>query len=109
LALVPPVTDEVPRMSGRNSGMSSLITNDVKNITDHDLIICHCLIHHENMCAKSLKMTNVVTVVSKFVNFIMSKGINHHQFKDFWSDMESEYRDVLLLYKNSLAELWFDA
>jgi hypothetical protein len=40
-------------------------------------------------------MTNVVTVVAKLVNYIRSKGLNHRQFQQFLSDMDSENGDVL--------------
>jgi hypothetical protein len=44
------------------------------------------LTYHKNLCAKSLKI-NILTVVSKSV--ILS------QFKDVFSDMESEHGDAL--------------
>jgi hypothetical protein len=40
-------------------------------------------------------MKKVVTMVSKLVIFIGSKGINNYQFKDFASAMESEYGDAV--------------
>jgi hypothetical protein len=52
-------------------------------------------VHQENLYDKFLKMTNVVTVVSKLVNLVRSKGMNYLQFKDFLSDMESEFGNVL--------------
>jgi len=39
------VKNAVPSTVRRNSGVSSLITNDVKNTKNRNLIICHCLIH----------------------------------------------------------------
>jgi hypothetical protein len=45
--------------------------------------------HHEDMCAKSLNMKNVVALVSELV-----KEMNNCQFKDFLSDTESEYGAV---------------
>jgi hypothetical protein len=89
------VTDGAPSMAGNNSGLSSLITKDVENTTGCNLFVCHCLIRQENMCAKSVKMTNVVTVVAKLVNFIRSQGLNHRQLQQFLSDMDSENGDVL--------------
>jgi hypothetical protein len=77
------VTDGAPSMAGKNGGLPSLITKDVKNTTGRDLFAYHCLIHQENLCAKSVKMTNVVTVVAKLVNYIRSKGLNHHKFQQF--------------------------
>jgi hypothetical protein len=80
-------------MAGKNSGLSSLITKDVKM---QQAAICLCAItwYIKKMCAKSVKMTNVVTV-AKLVNFIRSKGLNHRQFQQFLSDMDSENWDVL--------------
>jgi hypothetical protein len=74
--------------------LSSLITKDVKNATGHDLFVYHCLICQENLCTKSVKMTNVVTV-AKLVNYIRSKGLSHHQFQQFLNDMDSENGGVL--------------
>jgi hypothetical protein len=39
------VTDGALSMVGKNSGLSSLITKDVKNATGRDLFVYHCLIH----------------------------------------------------------------
>jgi len=76
--------------SGGNSGVSLLVTNDVKNTTNRDLIMCHYLIHQADLCTKSLKMTNVVTTATELVSFFRSKGM-----KDFWSDMEPEFGDAI--------------
>jgi hypothetical protein len=88
--LVGVVTDGAPSKAGKNIGLSSLITKDVKNTFAY-----HCLIHQENLCAKSVKITNVFTVVAKLINYIRSKGLNHRQFQQFLSDMGSENGDVL--------------
>jgi hypothetical protein len=40
-------------------------------------------------------MTNVVVVVSDMFNSIRCEGMNRRQFKDFSSNMESEYGHVL--------------
>jgi hypothetical protein len=46
---------EVSTVVRRNNGMSSFITNIMKNTTTSNLI-CHCLIHQDYMCAKPFKM-----------------------------------------------------
>jgi hypothetical protein len=71
----------------------------VKNVMNRYFIIFHCLIHHENLCAKSIKMTNIVTLVSIPVNFVMSEEMDHRQLKDLLSDMEYEYEDSLCYRK----------
>jgi hypothetical protein len=45
---------------------SSLITSDLKNTTDRDLIN-HCLMYQEDLGSKSPRMTDVV---SELVNFV---------------------------------------
>jgi hypothetical protein len=88
------VTDGAPSTIWRKSGVSSLITSDVKN-TKNSSMIMSLLDKPRKMCAKSLKVMNVVMIVSKLVNFVMSKGMNHRQFKEFLSNTESEYRNAL--------------
>jgi galactitol-specific phosphotransferase system IIB component len=95
LKLVGVVTDGAPSITGKNTGLSSLITKDMKNITGRYLFVYHCLVHQGNLCAISVKMTNVITVVAKLVNYVRSKGLNHRQFQQFLSDMDSENGDVL--------------
>jgi hypothetical protein len=52
------VTDRAPSMAEKNS-VSSHIKEDVKNTTGCDLFMYHCLIHKENLCAKSVDITNI--------------------------------------------------
>jgi hypothetical protein len=42
-----------------------------------------------------MKITDVVTDVAKLIKFFRSKGLNHRQFQQFLSDMDSENGDVL--------------
>jgi hypothetical protein len=51
------VTDGAPSMAGRNSGVSSLICDNVKNTTDRDMVMCYCLILQECLCLISPKMS----------------------------------------------------
>jgi hypothetical protein len=59
------VTDGAPRMARCNSGLLSLLTDDVKYTIDRDLMISHCLIHQDSLCAKLLKMAYVVPLLRK--------------------------------------------
>jgi hypothetical protein len=51
---------------------------------------------------------NFATIVSKLVNFFGSERMKDGHCKDFFGDMESEYRDALL-YRNSFIQSWQDA
>jgi len=84
-------------MFGRNSGVSSLMINDLKNTTNRYLI-CYCLI-------KRICLRNVVTVVSKLVNFVRSTGTNYHQYEDLLEDMNSN-TEMLCIMRKFVFESW---
>ena len=48
----------------------------------------------KKLCAKYLKMENVMSVVTKTVNFIRSKGLRHRQFQDLLRSLEADFEDV---------------
>ncbi|KAL4009366.1 hypothetical protein ACER0C_003218 [Sarotherodon galilaeus] len=54
----------------------------------------HCIIHQESLCGKALKMEHVMTIITRAVNFIRAKGLNHRQFKAFLGELDTEYGDL---------------
>ena len=48
----------------------------------------------KSLCAKALNMEHVMTKVIQVVNFIRSKGLNHHQFNSFLEEFGSEHSGV---------------
>jgi hypothetical protein len=63
--------------------------------------------HQENLCAKTHKMTDAVTLVSKPVNFVTSKGMNLYFFFISWTTKIRVWR-YLLLFGSPLIESWPD-
>lgn len=59
-----------------------------------ELTVYHCIIHQESLCGKALNLEQVMTTVTKVVNFIRAKGLNHRQFKSFLEECGSEHADV---------------
>ncbi|KAI6647016.1 General transcription factor II-I repeat domain-containing protein 2A-like [Oopsacas minuta] len=55
----------------------------------------HCIIHQEQLCAKTLDMKHVMENVLNTVNFIRSKGLNHRKFHAFLAEVGSDYNDVI--------------
>lgn len=60
-----------------------------------DIVVCHCIIHQESLCAHSLKINNVMKTVVSTINFIKRRGLNNRQFKELLSKLESEYGDLV--------------
>ena len=73
----------------------------------------HCIIHQEQLCAKTLKMEHVMENFVNTVNFIRSKGLNHRQSQAFLAEVGSDYNDVIyfsqvrwLSRASTLARYW---
>lgn len=59
-----------------------------------ELTAYYCIIHQESLCGKALKMEHVMSTITRAVNFIRAKGLNHHQFKAFLTELETEHGDL---------------
>ena len=47
------------------------------------------------MCAKSIKMQEVMRVVIKLLNFVRTRALYHRQFQQLLEEMDSQYGDLL--------------
>ena len=81
-------------MSGTGIGFVGLLKSALKekNISDN-IAIFHCIIHQQNLCAKSLKFKHVMDLVIKAVNFIRAGGLSHWQFQKFLDGLDTEHQD----------------
>ena len=86
------ITDGAPAMVGEKKGFVALLQNHIG--IDKKIIKLHCIIHQEALCAKSLNFKDIMAVVVKTVNFILSRGLNHRQFQEFLKQIEAEYGDL---------------
>ncbi|XP_060929426.1 general transcription factor II-I repeat domain-containing protein 2-like [Limanda limanda] len=86
-------TSACPNLTGTNVGLMKLMQDKVKEINpESKLLFLHCIIHQEELCKSVLKMNHVTDVVTKLVNFIRARALNHRQF-DALLD-ESEHGDI---------------
>lgn len=85
-------TDGAPAMIGKEKGV-------VKRIRDNTsgLISYQCIIHQTALCGKlSATLKEVMDNLVKLINFIRShSALQHRQFKEFLSECESAYSDLL--------------
>ena len=85
-----------PSMVGRTNGVVSLMEKVRQDAgATAKLFRSHCIIHQENLCGKSVKMQNVMSVVVKTVNFVRPRGLNHRQFQHLLAEMNAQYQDLL--------------
>ncbi len=61
----------------------------------NDLFLIHCLIHQRNLCCKVLSTSHVMSVFIKKVNYIRSHALQYHVFKEYLSELNSEYGDLV--------------
>ena len=89
-------TDGAPAMVGKVKGVVSLIEEEMRNAgIERKLVKTHCIIHLEALCAKYLKMQEVMRVVIKIVNFVRARGLYHRQFQHMLEEMDNQYGDLL--------------
>jgi len=67
-------------MAGKKEGLIKLGEDDAITTSNSHLMKYHCIRHQENVCAVALKIDNVTQIIVKAMNFIKSKGLNHHQY-----------------------------
>ena len=93
--LVGLTTDGAPAMCGHRSGLVARMRERMReeNVTG-ELTAYHCIIHQESWCGKALKKEHVMSTITRAVNFIRARGLNHRQFKAFLGELDTEYGDL---------------
>ncbi|XP_023812089.1 general transcription factor II-I repeat domain-containing protein 2B-like [Oryzias latipes] len=91
--LVGVTTDGCPNLTGKNVGLLKRMQDKMTEIVQK-LTFLHCIIHQEVLCKTVLKMKHVVDVVTKTVNFIRARALNHRQFVAFLEENEIEHGDI---------------
>jgi len=97
------VTDGAPAMIGKNVGAVTLICKQIDDMGQSsnyfDLFICHCFMHLENLCAQTLDMSHVMSIVITTINTIKHNSLKHRQFQEYLRELESEYGDLIFYAK----------
>ena len=88
-------TDGCPSLTGKNVGLLRQIQDRVTEMhPEHKLVFIHCIIHQHVLCKSVLQLKHVIDVVTKTVNFIRSRALNHRQFVALLEEHENEHGDI---------------
>ncbi|XP_013930323.1 PREDICTED: uncharacterized protein LOC106555913 [Thamnophis sirtalis] len=87
-------SDGAPSMVGATSGFIQLFVKEMK----HKVIQFHCIIHQEALCDResSKRIDDVLKVVTKMVNYIMSHGLNFPQFQVLLEEVQAQYNGLFM-------------
>lgn len=90
-------TDGAPSMVGSQKGLIAFVKKELDRLSldSSNLIVCHCIIHQESLCAQSLRLNYVMSTVVSCINFVKSRGLNSRQFKEFLNELDSQYGDLV--------------
>ena len=86
--------DGAPSMTGAHKGFVVLLQKSL----DRQLLTFHCILHQEALCAQTFppECTQLMNVVIQITNKIMTKALNHRQFRMLLDEVDSMYSDLLL-------------
>ena len=93
--LVGVTTDGCPNLTGENVGLLKRMQDKVTEIdADQKLAFLYCIIHQHVLCKSVLKIIHAIDVVTKIVNFIRARALNHRQFVALLEEHETEHGDI---------------
>jgi hypothetical protein len=75
------VSDGAPAVVGKKKVVAAKLRNKVREFQGSTSFFSfHFKLHHEGLCAKSLKMNHVMDAVNTTVNFICTRALNDLEF-----------------------------
>ena len=77
--LVSVCTDGAPSMKDKHEGFVVLLRRELPN--PDTLMSFHCILHQQNLCAKSALLSDTLNGVIGIVNYIRANAMRHRQFR----------------------------
>uniref|UniRef100_A0A8P4KHA8 General transcription factor II-I repeat domain-containing protein 2A n=1 Tax=Dicentrarchus labrax TaxID=13489 RepID=A0A8P4KHA8_DICLA len=88
-------TDGCSNLTGKSVGLLKRMQDQETEMSpEQKVTFLHCIIHQEVFCKSVLKMKHVFDVVTKIINFIRARALNHRQFVALLEENETEYGDI---------------
>jgi hypothetical protein len=90
------VSDGAPAMIGKSNGVAAKLKKRMKEFEGKTSFFgLHSILHQERLCAKSLKMTHIMDIAVKTVNFIHASALNHCEFVALLGEIGSEHGEII--------------
>ena len=94
-----------PAIIGQKKGATSLLVRQCEAAGHTQSIYkMHCIIHQEALRAKSANLVDVMSVVVKVVNAILSRSLNHRKFQALVDEVDMQYGDLLAKFAGWVEE-----
>ena len=93
--LVSVSTDGAPAILGRKDAFYGRLLKKLTELNLPPIPLIHCIVHRENLCAKTLKMKHVMDVVVKIINTIKARALNHRLFRERLEANDSDVKELL--------------
>ena len=77
--LVSVFTDGAPSMIGTHEGFVALLQRELPN--PDSLMLFHCILHQQNLRAKSVFLSDTLNGVIGVMNYIRANAMSHRQFR----------------------------
>ena len=92
--LVSVATDGAPNVRGAQQGFVSLLQRSL----DRKLLSFHCILHKKPLCTQTFppECKEMMNLIIRIVNKIMTQGLNHQQFRSLLDELESIYPGLRL-------------
>jgi hypothetical protein len=73
-------TDGATGIAGSKIGLVTKIRAELNfmNLDANEFCVFHCIRHQQNLCAKSIKFTHVISKTVICIHFIKSRALDHH-------------------------------
>ncbi|XP_029657193.1 general transcription factor II-I repeat domain-containing protein 2-like [Octopus sinensis] len=97
-------------MVGRQAGVAAKLRAEIEMVNPGSSFAhFHCIIHQQYLCSKILKMENIISLVTKTVNYIRGHPLNHRQFSKLLTDINNQFSNADESLQMELLEIQSDS
>ena len=92
------ITDGAPGMVGPHKGAIAVLQNHVASFGFFNTMIkLQCIIYQEVLASKvaHFDMTGLMSTVVKIINFVLTRGLNHRQFRSLLEEINAQFQDMV--------------